>query len=138
MTAAPVPSSNEYAATRPGDGGGAVLFTVTFTGTDVSRLPDASRARALTAYGPFETVNVFQEIEYGAVVSSAPRGEPFTRNCTPATASLSVAEAETVALDPERVAPAAGAVTETTGFVVSQFDVDALIVAFGEVLVARS
>ena len=94
-----------------------MLFTVTFTGADVSRLPDASRARTLIAYGPFETVKVFQEIEYGAVVSSAPSGAPSTRNWTPATASLSVAEADTVAAEPERVAPAAGAVTETTGFV---------------------
>src|SRR5512134_3717599 len=62
-TAVPVPSSNEYAATRPGGGGGAVFETVTFTAAEVSTFPDASRARALSAYGPLETVKVFQEIE---------------------------------------------------------------------------
>src|SRR5438445_6612741 len=46
---------------------------------------------------------------------------PSTRNCTPATPTLSEAEALTVT-DPDTVAPDAGAVMLTAGGVVSAFD----------------
>ena len=59
-----------------------------------------------------------QETEYGAVVSSDPMFAPSTLNCTPATATLSEALAETVTL-PDTVAPLAGAVMTTVGAVVS-------------------
>ena len=52
------------------------------------------------------------------VASSAPRGAPSSRNCTPATATLSDAVADTVTV-PETVLPVAGAVTATVGAVVS-------------------
>src|SRR5205085_1583273 len=58
------------------------------------------------------------EIEYGAAVSSAPRFAPSSVNCTPATATLSLPVAVTVTV-PLTVAPAAGAVTDTVGAVVS-------------------
>src|SRR2546426_4939427 len=61
---------------------------------------------------------VFQEREYGAVVTSAPRFAPSSLNCTPTTPTLSVAVAETVIV-PEMVAPADGAVSATVGGVVS-------------------
>ncbi|OLE66802.1 MAG: hypothetical protein AUG09_05650 [Acidobacteria bacterium 13_1_20CM_2_68_7] len=51
-------------------------------------------------------------------MSSEPRLEPSTRNCTPATPTLSEAEALTVVV-PETVAPDAGALMLTVGGVVS-------------------
>ena len=48
------------------------LLTVTIVPDEVVELPAASRAIAVNEYIPLATVNVFQEIEYGAVRSSAP------------------------------------------------------------------
>ena len=62
---------------------------------------------------------MFQVIEYGLAVSSAPRFAPSNRNCTPATETLSLADADTVTLEPDTVTPPAGAVTDTLGGVVS-------------------
>jgi len=60
----------------------------------------------------------FHEMEYGAVVSSAPTLAPSTLNCTPATPTLSVAFALKVTVL-ETVELAAGAVRVTVGLVVS-------------------
>src|SRR5207247_10591971 len=68
--------------------------TVTVTGEEVVRLPAASRAVAVRVCEPLPTDVVFQETEYGDDVSSAPRLAPSTRNCTPATPTLSEAEAQ--------------------------------------------
>ena len=57
---------------------------------------------------------MFQATEYGAVVSSAPRSAPSSRNCTPTTPTLSDALAVTFT-EPDTVAPAAGAVSATVG-----------------------
>src|SRR6266850_8012194 len=65
------------------------LLTVTEIAPDVAVLAAMSRAVALIAYVPLASVAVFQEIEYGPVESSAPRALPFSRNCTPATPTLS-------------------------------------------------
>jgi hypothetical protein len=54
-------------------------------------------------------------------VSSAPRADPSTKNWTPATPTLSEAEALTVVV-PETVAPDDGEVMLTVGAVVSAFD----------------
>ena len=81
-------------------------------------LPAASRAIARRAWAPLVAVAVFQLTEYGALVSSAPRLAPSRVNWTPATPMLSAASALTGVV-PERVAPAAGALTETVGGVVS-------------------
>ena len=94
------------------------LFTVTTTARDVVRLPAASRATAVSVWLPLAAVAVFHEIEYGAVVSSAPRLMPSSLNCTPATPTLSAAVAETVTA-PLSVAPASGAVSATVGGIVS-------------------
>jgi hypothetical protein len=51
-------------------------------------------------------------------VTSAPRFAPSSLNCTPTTPTLSAALAETVVV-PATVAPAAGAVIETVGGVLS-------------------
>ena len=51
-------------------------------------------------------------------MSSAPRFAPSRVNCTPATPMLSAASALTGVV-PDTVAPAAGALTETVGGVVS-------------------
>src|SRR4029453_11637234 len=67
---------------------------------------------------PLPTDVVFHEIEYGALVSSAPTFVPSTLNCTPATATLSEAVADTVTVFCT-VALLAGALIETVGAVVS-------------------
>src|SRR5260221_10010278 len=54
-------------------GGGDEFDTVTATADEVVRLPAASRATAVSACEPFPTVVVFQETEYGEVVSSGSR-----------------------------------------------------------------
>ena len=81
-------------------------------------LPAASRARAASVCVPLLAVALFQEVEYGAVVTSAPSDAPSSRNWTPATPTLSLALAETVTV-PDTVAPLAGAVMETVGGVIS-------------------
>ena len=95
-----------------------MLSTVTVTAA-VAVLPAASRATAVSEWLAFVLVVVFHEIAYGFVVSSAPRLTPSSLNCTPATPTLSDADAETVTVVPETVAPLAGAVNETAGSVVS-------------------
>ena len=112
--------------------------TVTGTPAEVVVFPEASLARAVTVCGPFTWLQVFQVTEYGALVSSAPSGAPSTRNYTPATASLSPADAATLTVVPDTVAPEEGAVTDTVGGVVSQSDVVALIVARGDSLSEKS
>ena len=118
LAVAPRPSSKGQPATSPGGTGGVELETVTVTGLDVPRLPAASRARACRVCWPFGADAVFQVIEYGAVVSSAPRGAPSSRNCTPATPTLSLALAETATF-PETMVPGAGAVRDALGGEVS-------------------
>src|SRR2546426_6541291 len=99
--------------------GGVVSFdTVTVTGAEVVRLPAASRATAVMVCEPLLEVVVFQETEYGDVVSSAPALRPSSWNCTPATPTLSEALAVTVIV-PGTVAPEAGEVMLTVGAVVS-------------------
>src|SRR5207249_2962471 len=95
--------------------------TVTLTGDEVVRFPAASRAVAVRVCEPLPTVVVFQDTEYGDAVSSPPRLAPSTRNTTPATPTLSEAEALTVTV-PDTVAPDAGALILTAGGVVSAFD----------------
>src|SRR5438552_4087738 len=96
-----------------------VLFaTVTVTVAAVVVLPAASRATAVTVCDALLAVVVSHEIEYGAVVSSAPTFAPSSRNCTPTTPTLSDALAVIVVV-PLTVAPPTGAVTLTVGAVVS-------------------
>src|SRR5437660_12461273 len=95
------------------------LATVTPTGAEVVALPTASRATAVRVYGPSERVVESQLTVYGAAVSSAPRAAPLSRNCTPATPTLSVALAVTATV-PATLEPAAGAVMATVGGVVSR------------------
>lgn len=98
------------------------LFTVTDIELDVAVLPAASLAVAVTVCVPLETPTVFHEPEYGATVSSLPRLTPSSLNWTPATPTLSEAEAlrET---EPLTVEPLDGEVTETEGAVVSGVDI---------------
>src|SRR2546427_8031550 len=97
---------------------GCALSTVTLTALAGVLLPAASRATAVRLWEPLATRVVFHKREYGAAVTSAPRLAPSSLNCTPTTPTLSVALAETVIV-PATVAPAAGAVSETVGGVVS-------------------
>src|SRR5213083_3738714 len=97
---------------------GGALSTVTLTALAGAVLPAASRATAVKLWEPLATRVVFQEIAYGAAVTSAPRLTPSSLNCTPTTPTLSVALAETVTV-PATVTPAAGAVMDTVGGVVS-------------------
>src|SRR5215831_15566300 len=91
---------------------------MTLTAAEVVAFPDVSVARAVSVWVPFVVAVVSHETEYGEVVSGAPRALPSRRNCTLATATLSLAFAVTVR-EPETVAPPAGAVMETVGGVVS-------------------
>src|SRR5438045_3371345 len=96
-----------------------VLFaTVTVTVAAVVVLLAASRAIAVSVCDALLAVVVSHEIEYGAVVSSAPTFAPSSRNWTPTTPTLSDAVA-LIAVVPLTVAPPAGAVTLTVGAVVS-------------------
>jgi hypothetical protein len=101
--------------------GGGAFDTVTVTAAEVVELPAASRALAVRECEPLVAVVVFHEVEYGEVVSSAPSAVPSTKNWTPATPTLSEAEALTVVV-PETVAPDDGEVMLTVGGVVSAFD----------------
>jgi hypothetical protein len=114
-----------------------VLSTVTLTFADVRVLLDASRATAVRTCGPLVVSREFQATEYGAVVSSLPIGCPSTRNCTPATESLSLAVASTVTT-PDTVAPLAGAVMSTLGSTVSGVAVPLASPDAGPTLCARS
>ena len=89
------------------------LDTVTVTGSDVVRLPAASRAIAVSVCEPLLEPVVFQETAYGAVVSSTPDA-PSIRNSTPITPTLSEASA-LIVIVPTTVLPAAGEVMETVG-----------------------
>src|SRR5258708_5917981 len=102
-----------------GGGGGAILATVTVTGAEVVWLPAASRAIAVRVCEPLLAVAVFHETEYGAAVLSAPRLAPSSRNCTPATPTLSEALAVTVTVA-DTVWPLLGEVMLTVGGVVSE------------------
>src|SRR6266850_5822666 len=95
-----------------GGGGAPLLATVTVTGAEVVRLSAESRAMAVRTCEPLLAPAVSQEIEYGAVVPSAPRLAPSSRNCTPATPTLSEALAVTVKVA-DTVAPLLGEVMLT-------------------------
>src|SRR5436309_2691216 len=88
------------------------LEIVTVTGAEVVRLPAASRATAVIMCEPSLAVAVFQGIEYGASVSSAPKSAPSILNCTPTTPTLSEALAATVTVA-DTVAPFPGEVIPT-------------------------
>src|SRR5437867_312477 len=95
--------------------------TVSPPSLEVALPLSASRAAAVRVCEPLPTVVVFQDTEYGDAVSSAPRLAPSTRNCTPATPTLSEAEALTVTV-PDTVAPEAGAERQTAVWVESACD----------------
>src|SRR2546427_5062542 len=82
---------------------GAALSTVTATAVEVAVFPAASRATAVRLGEPLATRVVFQEIEYGAAVTSAPRFAPSSLNCTPRRPNVSAALAETVIVDRKSV-----------------------------------
>src|SRR5258706_4633257 len=65
-----------------GGGGGGALFTVTVTGEEENLTPRISVATAVRVCEPLLVAVVFQETEYGAEVSRAPRLAPSSRNCT--------------------------------------------------------
>jgi hypothetical protein len=99
---------------------GGPFETVTEMEADVVVLPAASRALALRVWLlPLAAVVVSQATEYGAVVSSTPKGSPSSRNWTPATPTLSEAAAVT-ATAPLTVDPEAGEVIATVGGVWSE------------------
>ena len=100
-----------------------MLETVIVTPVLVPRFPLGSWAAAATVWLPFVSVVVSNDVEYGALVTCGPALAPSTRNCTKETGlSGSVAVAVSVIV-PETVAPFAGAVTVTTGGVVSDWTV---------------
>src|SRR6185295_11344185 len=92
----------------------AMFRTVTGTGADVAVLPAASRATAVSVWAPSVTSDVCQEIWNGAVSTSDPIGAPPSRNVTPATPTLSDADAVRSTLL-ATTAPLAGALMVTVG-----------------------
>ena len=93
------------------------LATVTVIGVDSAVLPVVSVARAVRVWVPLVAVVVFQDVLYGVVVSGAASAVLSSRNCTPATPTLSVAVAVRVRV-PDTVPPV-GAVSTAAGGVVS-------------------
>ena len=69
------------------------LVTVTDTGGEVAVLPAASRATARMVCAPLATPVEAHGTDQGAVVSSVPTAVPSTSKRTPATPTLSSAEA---------------------------------------------
>ena len=117
VTVVPAVSSKPHAPTSP-VGSTAGLLTVTVTGLEVVVLPAASRAAAVSVCVPLATLLVVQLALQGAEPSSAPSAVPSTRNCTPATPTLSDAVAVTSSV-PLTVAPPGGARMLTLGAAVS-------------------
>src|SRR5207245_961400 len=94
------------------------ITTVTLTADEVVWLPAASRATAVKLCEPLLAMVVFHEIEYGAVVSSAPRSTPSSFNCPPTMPTLAAALAVTVTV-PAAEAAAVGDEMEAVGGVLS-------------------
>lgn len=107
---------------------GGVLSTVTLILAVVDELFDGSTARAATVTLPSGIEAEFQARLYGEVVS-VPTTVPLTRKLTEETSTLSLAVAESVML-PFTLAPFVGAVSVTTGGVVSRM----LVVKFQDLL----
>src|SRR5205809_7748556 len=80
---------------------GGVLSTVTPTAAAVAVFPAASRATAVRLCVPLAAMVVFQETEYCATESSAPRLTTSSLNCTPATPTVPAAEVEPASAVPE-------------------------------------
>src|SRR2546430_15241788 len=110
-----VPEALREAAATPAMVGGTVsLLTVMTRGAEVVTLPAASRATAVSEWLPLPVLAVFQEIVYGAAVTSAPKLTPSSLNCTPTTPTLSEALALT-ATAAATVEAAAGAAVAPAG-----------------------
>ena len=114
-------SRTELTATMPRSNGAVhwpvdarPLLTVTATREEVVVRPAVLRAIAVSECDPSTTVVVSHEIEYGDVVTSAPRLTPSSWNWTPATPPASDAAALTATL-PTTFVPATGDVSETVG-----------------------
>src|SRR3954465_11005187 len=91
------------------------LSTVMVTAAAVVALPAPSVAMAVSTCEPFDAVVESQVTLYGLAASTAPRFAPSSLNCTPVTATLSLAVAETATVLPVTVVPFAGAVIDTVG-----------------------
>src|SRR5262249_19915951 len=100
----PVGATNSFAAAPVTGGGGTAFDTVTATPVEVVTLPAASRARAVSTWAPSATESEAHVIANGTEVASRPICVPSTRNDTPATPTLSEADAVTLTR-PETVAP---------------------------------
>ena len=133
-TVVPLPASKLYAATRPA---GPVFETVTVTGAEGVVLFDVSRATAVSVCVPFATEFVVHETVYGELVISPSMLLPSTLNWTPATATLSDADAVTVIVL-ETVVPPVGDVNDTVGGIVSAVTVAVAWFGLGLMLPAAS
>ena len=95
-----------------------VLLIVTVTGDEVVALPAASRATARNVCAPFAADVVVHATWKGAAVASVPIDDPSKVNQTPATPTLSEADADIVTV-PDSTEPDDGDETETVGAFVS-------------------
>ena len=98
------------------------LFTLAKT---VFVFAEKSVATALMLWYPFGAVDEFHKIEYGALVSSAPKLMLLILNCTPATPTLS-AEFAVILTKPETFELLAGLIIEIFGGTTSAFSTYAM------------
>src|SRR5436189_4361770 len=94
--------------------GGGALETVIVTGSEVNRIPSASRATAVRVWNPLLVVVVSQGTEYGALVSSPPRLAPSSLNWTPAIRTPKGLTLARTVIVPSTVESAGGEVMATT------------------------
>ena len=100
--------------------GGPAQYSVTFTPVLVALLPAASNAVAVSMYDPRIVRFVAQRTENGAA-DDVPTSDPFAKNWTLFTPTLSDALAPSVRLEPARsVDPLSGLDIETVGGTVSE------------------
>src|SRR5207249_1410624 len=118
VVTAPIPCTLVWTSMMKHGWGGAGFCTVTCTLVAVPTLPLVSVALALSVWLPLVAVVVFQVTAYGGEVTGLPSGWPSRRNCTDATATLSLAFAAT-GIVPDTVSFAVGFVRLTVGGVVS-------------------
>src|SRR5262249_6317198 len=118
VVTAPVPCTLTWTSMMKHGWGGAGFCTVTGTLAAVATLPLVSVALALSVWPPAAAGVGAQGTALGGEVTGLPSGWPSSRNCTDATATLSLAFAATGTV-PDSVWFAVGLVRLTVGGVVS-------------------
>src|ERR1700732_725153 len=108
---------------------GTLLLKVTLTGWEVPILREGSQAYAVRVCVPFASWLVSNEMVNGVVVAGRVTFRPSICSCTPVTGLSGSVALMLKATVPDSVAPATGALIDTTGGVVSGGGGDAPVVA---------